>query len=114
LSCWRPTTWQLSGELDERFALLVGEGCGAGALELGELSALALEVGERLLERAFQCASNEPVLGLAGVVFALGAVGLVLGALEREPLPREPLLVLVFELTDRAGGRGDPGRRGRL
>ena len=38
--------------------------------------------GERVLERAFEGAGDEPVLGLAGVELAARAVGLELGALD--------------------------------
>ena len=59
-------------------------------------------------------AGDEPVLGLARVELALGPLGLILGALQREALTGEQLLVLVLELADRAGGRGHPGRGHRL
>ncbi len=59
---------------------------------------LALELGQRQLERVFEGAADEPVLRLARVELSARAVGLVLGALDREPLPREPLLVLGLEL----------------
>ena len=55
--------------------------------------------GERVLERAFEGARDEPVLGLAGVELAARAVGLELGALEREALAGEPLVVLVLQLA---------------
>ena len=89
-------------------------GCGTRALERGELAALALEQRERLLELALQRARDEPVLRLARVELALGALGLELGALDREALTGQPLLVLVLELADRARGRRDPGRRDRF
>ena len=75
---------------------------------------LALESRERLLQRMLERAADEPVLRLARVELPSCAVGLVLRALDREALPGKPLLVLGFELADRAGGRRDPGRRGRL
>ena len=45
---------------------------------------------------------------------ALRTVGLVLRALDRESLPGKALLVLIFELTDRASGRRKPGRSCRF
>ena len=85
----RPEPRQVAREPRQRAALVVGERRRAGVLERGELRALALDAGERLLERAFEGARDEPVLGLAGVELAPRAVGLELGALEREPLPGE-------------------------
>ena len=66
--------------------------------------------GERVLERAFEGARDEAVLGLAGVELAPRAVGLELGALEREPLAGEPRSCWSSSSRDRAGGRGDAGR----
>ena len=51
------------------------------------------------------------MLGLARVELPARAVGLKLRALKREALPRDARFVLVGELADRAGGRGD-GRWG--
>ena len=69
---------------------------------------LAFDGGERILERAFQGASDEPVLGLTRVELPPRAVGLELGALDGEPLANEPLLVLVCELAH--GTRGSRPR----
>ena len=52
----------------------------------------------------FEGAGDEPVLGLARVELPLRALGLIFGALHREALAGEQLLVLVLELADRAGG----------
>ena len=93
-----PQPRQVVRESGERFALGVAQCDRAGALELGELAVLALELGERLLQRVFEGASDEPVLRLARVELPPCAVGLVLGALDREPLPGETLLVLGLEL----------------
>ena len=109
-----PQPRQIVRESGERFTLLVAQCDGAGALELGESAVLALELGERLFQRVFEGASDEPVLRLARVELPARAVGLVLGALDREALAGEPLLVLGLELDDRAGGRRDPGRCDRV
>ena len=79
----------------------VGEGFGATGLELGELAQFALELGERLLEPALERAGDEAVLRLAGVELALRALGFELGALDRELLPVQALVVLALELADR-------------
>ena len=102
-----PQPRQVAREPRERGALVVGQRRRAGLLERGELAALALDGGQRVLERAFEGAGDEAVLGLAGVELAARAVGLELGALEREALAGEPLVVLVMQLAHRAGGRGD-------
>jgi hypothetical protein len=62
----------------------------------------------------FEGASNEPVLRLARVELSPCPIGLVLRALDREPLPSEPLLMLGLELVDRVGGDVDPGRCDRV
>ena len=67
-------------------------------------------VGEGVLERSFEGAGDESVLGLARVELAARAVGFELGALDGEALPGEQLVVLVLQLADRAGGGRDPGR----
>jgi hypothetical protein len=81
---------------------------------LSESAVLALEVRQRLFQCVLESAADEPVLRLARVELPACAVGLVLRALDREPLPGEALLVLILELADRAGGRLDPGRRDRV
>ena len=86
-------------------------GSGRAVLELGELVLLAFELGERVLQRPFQCAADEPVLGLAGVELAAGPVGLELRALDSEPLAGESLVVGSFDLADRLGRRAHAGRR---
>lgn len=65
-----------------------------------------------LLQKPLEGADDEPVLGLARVELAPRAVGLVLGALEREPLAGQTRLVLVLALADGAGGRGESRRCG--
>ena len=70
-------------------------------------------LGERVLERAFEGARDEPVLGLAGVELAARAVGLELGALEREALAGEALRRAgrssspIAPAVARDAGRGD-------
>jgi hypothetical protein len=100
-----PQARQLASERNERDAFLLGQCRRAGAVQLGELPALALDGGERFLQRALERASDEPVLGLARVVLALRAAGFVLGALDRESLAGEALLVLVLKLADGRDGR---------
>ena len=70
--------------------------------------------GQRVLERALQGAGDKPVLGLARVELPLGALGVIFGALHREALADDQLLVLILELGDRAGGGGQPGGRDRF
>ena len=77
----------------------------------GERALLALDRAEGVLEPAFQGASDEAVLGLAGVELAARAIGLKLRAFEREALALNACVVLIGELADRAGGRGN-GRWG--
>ena len=91
-----------------------GERLGAARLELGELAAFALELRERLLQPRLERARDEPVLGLARVELALRAAGFELGALDREPLAGQPLVVLALELPDRLRAGADPGRGDRL
>ena len=94
-----PQPRQIAREPRERGALVVGQRRRPGLLERGELAALALDGGERVLERAFEGAGDEAVLGLAGVELAARAVGLELGALDGEALAGEPLVVLVMQLA---------------
>jgi len=54
------------------------------------------------------------VLGLAGVELAPRPLGFELGALERETLAFEALLVLVLELLDGLAGGAQPGRADRF
>ena len=65
-------------------------------LESAELAALAFDERERVLELALERARDEPMLGLAGVELTAGALGLVLGAFDGEPLTGEALLVRSF------------------
>ena len=51
------------------------------------------------------------MLGLARIELAARAVSLELGALDGEALAGEALVVLVMQLADGAGGRGDTGGR---
>ena len=59
----------------------------------------------------FERARDEPVLGLARVELALRAAGFELGALDREPLAGQAILVLALELADRlrTRARARPG-----
>jgi hypothetical protein len=54
------------------------------------------------------------VLVLAGVELAARPVGLELGALDREPLAGEPLVVLALDLLDRLRRGPHAGRRDRV
>ena len=67
-----------------------------------------------MLVSRLERARDEPVLGLARVELAAGTAGFELGALDREPLPDEPLVVLLLDLLDRLRGGADPGRGDRL
>ena len=60
------------------------EGSGAGARLLGELGLCLGELLELLLPAGLEAAGDEPVLGLAGMERALGAGGLVAGALDTQ------------------------------
>ena len=62
--------------------LLVGERVGAPGGDLGQRALGAADLGEALLPFALQGARDEPVLGLAGVELAAGALGVDLRALE--------------------------------
>ena len=53
------------------------------------------------LQAPLERAGDEPVLRLARVVLPVRAVGFELGALDRQPLSGEALLVLALELLDR-------------
>jgi hypothetical protein len=48
-------------------------------LKRGELAALAFDRGQRFLELALQGPRDQPVLRLAGVELALGALGFMWG-----------------------------------
>jgi hypothetical protein len=109
-----PQPRQVTRDASERFALGRRQRLRSAALELGELAALALELRQRGLEPGFERAGDESVLGLAGVELAPGAACFKLGALDREPLPGESLVVLALELLDRLRRRSDPGRRDGL
>jgi hypothetical protein len=96
-----PEAGQVAREAAERAALLGGERRRPRLLERGKLAALALDVGERLLEPLLERAGDQAVLGLAGVELAARPLGLELGPLEREPLAVRALFVLALELLDR-------------
>jgi hypothetical protein len=81
-----------------------------GVLERDQLSALPLDLGERVLKLALQRAGNETVLRLARVELPLSPLSFVFGALECEALTGEQLLMLVLELADRARGRTHTSR----
>ena len=64
--------------------LLLGQGLGAAGADRGQ-SSLGLGDGDQLLfPIALQRARDDPVLGLAAVKLAAGAVGVLAGALELE------------------------------
>jgi hypothetical protein len=81
-----PEPRQVPRQPAERASLVIAERRWAGALERGEFLALALDDGQRLLERGLQRPADESVLGLAGVELAPRAIGLEFGALQRESL----------------------------
>jgi hypothetical protein len=102
-----PQPRQIARQPRESGPFVVGQRRGPSLLERGELAALALDGRERVLERSFEGARDEPVLGLARVELASRAIGLELGALDGEALAGEPLVVLVMQLSDGPGGRGN-------
>jgi hypothetical protein len=83
-------------------------------VELGEFASFTLDVGERLLECAFERAGNEPVFGFAGLVLTPRAVGLKLGAFQREVLLVNALVVVGVLGVDRCGGGVHAGGRDRF
>jgi hypothetical protein len=83
-------------------------------VELGELASLSLLVGQRGLQAGFEGPRDEPVLRFARVELALRTAGLELGALDREPLAVQSLLVLVLELSDGLSARAHSGRGDRV
>jgi hypothetical protein len=91
-----------------------GERLGTVPFELGELAAFVLELLERELVVGLERARDEPILGLAGVELAASAASFELGALDREPLPDQPLVVLLLDLLDRLRRGADPGRCDRI
>src|SRR5207253_532986 len=109
-----PEAVQVTGESGKRLPLLLGERGRPGAVERCKLALFALDGDECLLVGALKRARDEPVLGLAGVVLALRARGLVLGPLKRELLLSEPLGVSGLELGRRLGAGTKPGRGHRL
>ena len=104
-----PQLRQVTREPRESGSFAGGQRFGAARLELGELAPLAFLLGQRLLEASFERSGDEPVLRLAGIELALRPLGFELGALEREPLPAQPVFVRAFELADRLGAGPDPG-----
>ena len=86
---------QVAREPGERFTLGCASAARAGALELGELAPLALELGERLSRaRASRVRATSRFSGSHASNWRSRAVGFELGALDREPLTGEPLVVL--------------------
>lgn len=71
---------------------------------------LALCEREGFFEGTLEGACHETVLRFARVVLTLSARRLELGALPREALQTNPLLVLAVEMLDRARGRVHAGR----
>jgi hypothetical protein len=83
-------------------------------LEPRQPAALALDLRGRLLKPRLQCSGDNAVLRLAGIELATRPARLELGALHRQPLAAQALLMLARELADRLGRGADPGRRHRL
>jgi hypothetical protein len=96
-----PELRQLASETAECAALLRRERLRPPAFELRERAPLGFARGQRLLKVRLERVCHQPVLGLAGVELASGALDLELRPLEREPLTAEPLGVLTLELADR-------------
>ena len=86
-------------------------GSGRRALELGELAPFALQLRRAPPRGASERAGDEAVLGLARVELALRALGLELGALDREPLAGQALFVLLARArrSPRCAARPRPG-----
>jgi hypothetical protein len=101
-------------EAHERDTLFVGQRRRPRPLERRELPPITLGLRERLLPGALERAGDEAVLGLAGVVLAAEALGLVLGPLEREPLLGKSLVMFALKLGNRSRRGGDAGRADRL
>ena len=95
-----------------RSALRSSSSSGAARRSCSASSARAFALNERegLFERALKGTGDEAVLGLARVVLALAAGGFELGALERDALQTNALLVVVEEVLDRARRRVHAGR----
>ena len=83
-------------------------------VKLGEREPLALNIGQRLLIRALEAASDQPVLRLARVELPAAPLGLILDALNSEELQVPALGVVGLELIDRRRGRVHAGRGDRL
>ena len=89
-------------------------GSGRSGGDLGDGALGAADLGEALFPFALQRAGDEPVLGLAGVELAAGALGVDLRALELQLGRAHPRLVVGVGVLDRAQRRLDPGRSQRL
>ena len=94
--------------------LLVGERVRALGRDLGQRALGGADLGEALLPFALERAGDEPVLGLAGVELAPGALGVDLRALELQLGRAHPRVVISVGVLDRAERRLDPGRCQRL
>ena len=77
---------------------------GSGRLAATSASARSARAdrGQPLFPLALQCAGNEPVLGLAGVELAAGALGVDLRAFELQLGGAHPRVVVAVGLLERA------------
>ena len=105
---------EILGDLCQRLALSARERLWPTALELRRACA-ARAPARRAFPRGDPRACGRPA-GSPARTRRTGVArdGLELGALDREPLARQPFLVRLFELVDRFRGNADPGRRDRL
>ena len=100
-----PHAAEVGAEPEQLLALGRGERAGALVLAKRELGLGGGERCERLLPIALQAAGDEAVLGLDSAVAPLGALRLILGALDLQPPLLERGVVIVLERL----GRGERG-----
>src|SRR6188472_2286261 len=100
-----PHAAEVGSEPEQLLAFGRGERAGALALAHGELGLGGLKRCERLLPFALQAAGDEAVLGLDSAVAPLGALRLILGALDLQPPLLQRGVVILLERL----GRGERG-----
>ena len=105
----RPDAAEVGAEREQLRAFVGRQRAGALMLAHGEFGLGGGELRERLLPVALQAARDEPVLGLDLAVAALGALGLVAGALDLQPPLFERRVVVGFKRLGRAQRRLDAG-----
>ena len=89
-------------------------GCGRLAVTSASARSARADCGQPLFPFALQRAGDLPVLGLAGVELAPGALGVDLRALELQFGRADPRVVIIIGVLDRAERGLDPGRCQRL